>query len=211
MKKINLVWGAALALLVVALLYTTGAIAASYDVKADTKTPAVVAERVGISADKVMNGITDITISQSAKGEIQKLILQCDATTQSINLFYYMNDTLGTKAKGATNFRITVYGNGKDGYHKGGDATVFDGQATTDNLRKGLEKLRALEGGGYISFELVEAHDGLDNPIAYTFLLPSSYGDVILQRVDSVQGSEGCDIDGGFVSTYSLKSLKDSI
>lgn len=211
MKKINLVWAAALTLLLVAILYTTGSFAASYDVKEDVAVPAVRADRVGVQADKVMNGITDITLTQSHAGDVQKFILQCDATTQTINVFYYLNDTLGGKAKGATNFRLTVYGNGDEGYKKGGDATVFDGQVTSDNLRKGLEKLKVLNGAGFISFEIVEAHDGIDNPIAYSFLIPSSYGDRILQAVDGVQGSEGCNIPGGFVSMYSLKSLKDSI
>lgn len=212
MKKINLVWAAALALLVITLLYTTNSFAASYDVKEDVGVVATErADRVGIQADKVMNGITDITITQSKDGNVQKFILQCDATTKTINLFYFLNDTLGNKAKGATNFRITVYGNGNDGYNKGGDATVFDGQVTTDNLRSGIKKLEALNGAGFINFEIVEAHDGLDNPIAYSYLIPSSYGARILQAVDGVQGSEGCDIDGGFVGMYSLKSLRDSI
>ncbi|AEV89740.1 hypothetical protein OBP_303 [Pseudomonas phage OBP] len=212
MKKINLVWAAAAALLVIAFLYTTEGKAASYDVKENVAVVAAErADRVGIQADKVMNGITDVTITQSKDGNVQKFILQCDATTKSINMFYYLNDTLGTKAKSATNFRVTVYGNGDEGFIKGGDVTVFDGQLTTDNLRKGLEKLNALGGAGFINFEIVEAHDGIDNPIAYSYLIPSSYGQRILQAVDGVQGSEGCDIDGGFVSMYSLKSLKDSI
>lgn len=201
-------------LLIIATLIGNSAKAASYDIKPDTVHEALTADRASVKAEKVMDGITDvvITLAVSETTTVQRVILQCDATTQSLNVFYYMDDVLGGKAKGATNFMINVYDNASQGYLPGGNVSVFDGANHKQNLRSALETLNKLNGIGYISFEFYESNGGIDhNPVAHSMLLPSSYNKKILEAIDSVPGSEGCKIDGGFTTVSPLKNLSDSI
>lgn len=210
MKKIRLVYAFAITLLAAVLLHTTSSRAASYDVKEDVVVPTLVSAKTTVKAEKVMNGITDIIFNMQNGAEKQKIILQCDSTTDSINVFYYMKDTLGSKATGATGMVITVYGTTDGGYVHNGQAVVFDGLDPADNLRSGLTQLRKLNGLGYVVFEFYEMVDGIGrSPIAYSMMIPSTQAETILKAIDSVEGSGGCSISGGFTSTYSLKSLKD--
>lgn len=207
MKPINLAWGVTLIIALVVGLYLSGAIAAP-------QTPALPkADHAGVRADKVMNGITDITVDMvnSETNTQQRVMLQCDATTASLNVFYYMNNVLGEKAKGASNFRITVYGNGEDGFHPGGDAVLFDSAKAKNNLRDGLLLANKLQGKGYIGFEFYTVEKGKEAAIAQSLLLPSTYAADILKAANTIQGSGGCDIDGGFTTVYPLKNLTDQI
>lgn len=212
MKKIRIAYIAAFTLLVFAFLYTTTSRAAAYDIKEDTFIPTLVAAKTVIKAEKVMNGITDLSFNMYNGKEQQKVILQCDSTTETVNVFYYLKDTVGGKATGATGFAITVYGNGDKGYAQNGHAVVFDGLDPADNLRHGLDRLRDLNGLGFIVFEFYQIVDGQGrSPIAFSMMIPSTQIDTILKAIDSIEGSGGCNIPGGFTSVYSLKSLKDSI
>lgn len=196
------------------LFINTVSYAASYDIKETSPVKATWADTVAIRADKVMNGITDVSITMTSNKEdiSQRIVLQCDSTTQTINVFYYLNDVLGGKAANATGFSINAYGSGDEGYKHGGDAVVFDGLNTKQNLRERLQTLKALDGKGFISFELYENKNGIDkNPVAHSFLIGSFYGEQILNAVESIQGSEGCNINGGFTAVYTLKNLNDQI
>lgn len=208
MQNKTLVWIFAIIALVAALMAATSSKAASYDIKEVAAQQVVKAAKVTVSTDKVMNGITDITINAYNGKTSERFILQCDATTQSLNVFYYLKDTIGTKAKGATGFAITVYDNEDTVYTQGGKVEVFDGQDTKANLRKSLDRLLQLKGVGYVVFEFYEHVDGIGrSPVAYSLQIPSTEIPRIIQAIDSVQGSEGCNIDGGFTSVYSLKNL----
>lgn len=196
------------------VLVSNSSQAASYDVKETVINKALVADRASVEANKVMDGITDIaiTLGVSETKTVQRVILQCDATSQSLNVFYFLNDALGNKATGATNFMVNVYDGPELGYLHGGNISVFDGAVSKDNLRKAFERLKQLGGVGYISFEFYEKlEDNKKSPIAHTMLLPSSYVDKIISAMDKVPGSEGCNIDGGFTTVYPLKNLSDSI
>lgn len=211
MNNKALVWIFALAALAFAFFASTKADAASYDVKEVPAQVVTKAAKVSISTDKVMNGITDITINAFAGKTTERYILQCDATTQTLNVFYFLKDTTGGKAKGATGFAITVYDNDDQVYTQGGKVEVFDGQNTKVNLRKALDRLLQLKGVGYIVFEFYENVDGIGrSPVAYSLQISSKEVPHILQAIDAVQGSEGCNIDGGFTSVHSLKNLTDS-
>lgn len=207
MKPINFFYGAILAIIVILVLQFTNRAHGA------TIMPAPQADHAGVQADKVMNGITDITIDMvnSKTNTKERVMLQCDATTQSLNIFYYMNDVLGGKAKSAKHFRIAVYGNGQDGYHPGGDGVIFDGSNEKDNLRAGLEKAKVLDGKGFLSFEFYKVKDGKEQPVANSMLIPSYFAKQILEAADGIVGSEGCNINGGFTSVYPLKNLTDQI
>jgi hypothetical protein len=188
--------------------------AASYDIKDDVKQTALVADKASVTADKVMDGIADITLTlqNTEKNVTQRVVLQCDTTQQTITSFYYLNDVLGGKAKGATGFLVTVYDGPDGGYKHNGDVKVFDSTKTKDNLRKSFDRLKKLNGVGFISFEYVETTGGIDqNPVAYSMLLPSGYLSKILEAMDKFPDVDGCRIDGGAVSVYPLKNLTDSI
>lgn len=198
--------------MVLGFTMTHTAKAASYDIKEDVVQTGTIAAKVEVKAEKVMDGVTDIVINTYKGKEKQRILLQCDSTTQSITAFYYMKDVLGGKASGANGFAITVYDNDKQELRKGGEAEVFDGANTKQNLRKGLERLSVLKGTGYIVFQFHESINSIDRePTAFSMMIPSSYYKNIIDAVDSVEGSGGCNIDGGFTSTYSLKNLTDSI
>jgi hypothetical protein len=193
---------------------STFALAASYDIKETVVSKALVADRASVTAEKVSAGVTDIviTLAVAETKTVQRVILQCDATTQSLNVYYYLHDELGGKAKGATNFMLNVYDGPDSGYLHGGNISVFDGAAHKDNLRSSLERMKKLGGIGFISFEFYEQISGIGaTPIAHSMLLPSSYVDKILAAIDSVPDSEGCNINGGFTTTYPLNNLSDSI
>lgn len=194
--------------------YGTVAQAASYDIKEDVKQPALVADLASVSADKVMDGITDVTLTlkNKATNTIQRVILQCDTTQQTITTFYYLDDTTGIKAKGATGFLVNVYGDPSTGYKHGGDVKVFDSTKDKDNLRNGFNRLKNLNGAGFISFEFFETVNGIgETPIAHSMLLSSGYLNKILSAMDKYPDAQGCDINGGAVSVYPLKNLTDSI
>ncbi|QYN80087.1 putative exopolygalacturonase [Kosakonia phage Kc263] len=207
MKPINFLYAALVTIVIVVILQFTN------KAEATTTMQAPRADHAGVQADKVMNGITDITVNMlnSKTNTHERVLLQCDSTTQSLNVFYYMNDVLGGKAKGATQFRIAVYGNGEDGYHAGGDGTIFDGGNMNDNLRDKLQAMQILDGKGFLSFEFYTVKDGKEIPVASSMLVPSYLAKQILQAVDNIAGSEGCNIDGGFTTVYPLKNLTDQI
>lgn len=188
---------------------------ASYDVKEETVTPVVlVADLATISSDKVMDGVTDVTLTlKDSKADItQRVVIQCDINQETITAFYYLNDTLGSKAKGANGFLITVYGNPGIGYKPGGEVTVFDSNKEKDNLRTGINRLSKLNGNGFISFEFYESKGNINkNPVAYTMLLSSGYLSKIQAAMDQHPDVKGCSLNGGFTSVYPLKNLTDSI
>lgn len=197
------------------LFWSGFSMGAAYDIKPDAvaTTPALVADRASVTSEKVMDGITDVvlTLAHSPTKTVQRVILQCDATQQTVTSFYYLKDTLGGKAKGATGFQVNVYNGPDQGYLHNGDVMVYDSQNAKDNLRNSFNRLKQLNGVGYISFEFFETHDDIDHtPIAHTMLLPSSYLPKILAAMDKYPESQGCNIPGGFVSVYELKSLKDA-
>lgn len=190
------------------------AMAASYDVKEDVKQPALVADLASVSADKVMSGIADITLTlkNSETNTTQRIVLQCDTTQQTITSFYYLNDVLGGKAKGATGFQVNVYDGPDAGYKHNGDVKLFDSSKDKDNLRKSFDRMKKLNGVGFMSFEFFETTNGIDhNPVAHSMLLSSSYLKKILAAMDEFPDVDGCSINGGAVSVYPLKNLTDSI
>lgn len=194
--------------------YATVVQAASYDVKEDVKQPALVADLASVSADKVMDGIADITLTleNKATNTKQRIMLQCDTTQQTITSFYYLDDTTGAKAKGATGFLVNVYDGPDAGYKHGGDVKVFDSTKSKDNLRNSFNRLKKLNGVGFISFEYFESNPQMGQlPIAHSMLLSSGYLDKILAAMDKYPDVQGCSINGGFVSVYPLKNLTDSI
>jgi hypothetical protein len=194
--------------------YATVVQAASYDVKEDVKQTALVADRASVSADKVMDGIADVTLTlkNTETNTVQRVVLQCDTTQATITAFYYMNDVLGGKAQGATGFLVNVYDGPDGGYKHGGDVKVFDSTKDKDNLRKSFERLKKLNGAGFISFEFFETTGGINqNPIAHSMLLPSGYLSKILNAMDEYPDAKGCQINGGATSVYPLKNLTDTI
>ncbi len=194
--------------------FATTAIAASYDIKPDVAQPVLVADRAEVSADKVMDGIADITLTlhDSKANVTQRVILQCDVTQQTITSFYYMDDVTGGKAKGATGFQINVYDGPDSGYKAGGDYLAFDSVKDKDNLRKSFDHMKKLNGVGFLSFAYYETNGGIKaNPVAHSMLLSSSYLPTIVAAMDKFPDAEGCRINGGAVSVYPLKNLTDSI
>lgn len=188
--------------------------AASYDIKEDVKQPALVADLASVSADKVMSGIADITLTlkNSETNTTQRIVLQCDTTQQTITSFYYLNDVLGGKAKGATGFQVNVYDGPDSGYKHNGDVKLFDSSKDKDNLRKSFDRMKKLNGVGFMSFEFFETTNDIDhNPVAHSMLLSSSYLNKILAAMDEFPDVDGCSINGGAVSVYPLKNLTDSI
>lgn len=196
------------------LFFSGFAMSASYDVKEDIKQPAMIADLASVSTDKVMDGIADITLTLKNKATktTQRVTLQCDTTQQTITAFYYLNDTLGGKAKGATGFLVNVYDGPDGGYKHGGDVKVFDSTKDKDNLRTSFNRLKKLNGVGFISFEFFETVNGVgQSPIAHTMLLSSGYLNNILGAMDKYPDVKGCAINGGAVSIYPLKNLTNSI
>lgn len=187
---------------------------ASYDIKSDTVQPATVANAVIVSADKVMNGIADITVTleNTTTNTKQRIMLQCDVTQQTITAFYYLNDVLGNKAKGANGFQINVYGDPAIGFKHNGEVKVFDSTSDKDNLRNSFNRLKKLQGAGFISFEFYETNGNIDHStIAHSMLFSSGYLEKILEAMDKYPDVNGCDISSGAVSVYSLKNLTDTI
>lgn len=208
MKLSNFFFGTLIAIVIVGVLHISRS-----DAEAPIGTEALRADRVGVRADKVMNGITDITIDMvnNETNLRERILLQCDATSQSLNVFYYLNDIMGGQAKSATRFRINVYGNGHDGFIPRGDTTVFDGGNINNNLRQNLNAIKVLEGKGFISFEFFKVADGEEMTIAHSMLIPSYFAEQILKSADTITYSEGCDINGGFTTVRPLKNLTDQI
>lgn len=208
MKISNFVFGALLAVVITGALHIKGPQANEGE-----SAPALQADHVGIRADKVMNGVTDITLDlvNDQTHTQERILLQCDATSQSLNVFYYLNDILGGKAKSATRFRINVYGNGRDGLFPKGDSTIFDGSDINSNLRKNLNAVKVLEGRGFISFEFFTVKEGQEMTIAHSMLIPSYFAEQMLKSADTITYSEGCDINGGFTTVHPLKNLSDQI
>lgn len=187
--------------------------AASYDIKENVAQTALVADYASVTADKVMDGVADVTLTlqNKATNTTQRVMLQCDTTQQTITSFYFMKDVLGGKAKGATGFLINAYNNAAEGYKHHGDVSVFDSTKDNYNLRKSFDLLSKLDGAGFISFEFFETNGGVEqNTIAHSMLLPSSYLPKILEAMDKYPDADGCRINGGAVSVYPLKNLTDS-
>lgn len=188
--------------------------AASYDIKRDVKEPAYVADMATITADKVMGGVVDITLTMRDSGAkvTQRVMLQCDTTQQTVTAFYYMDNIMGYKAGGANGFQVNVYGTPADGYYHNGDVKVYDSSNVKDNLRKSFNRMKKLDGTGFISFEFTETKGDIDhNTVAHSMMLPATYLNKIFAAMDKYPDADGCSIDGGFVSVYPLKNLTDEI
>lgn len=206
-----------LAMICLGCIFLFGAMtvsAASYDIKSDVTHPATVADVVTVSADKVMNGISDITVTleNTQSNTKQRIMLQCDVTQQTITAFYYLNDVLGGKAKGANGFQVNVYGDPAIGFKHNGEVKVFDSTKDKDNLRTSFDRLKKLNGVGFISFEFFETNGDIDHStIAHSMLFSSGYLQEILKAMDAYPDVDGCSINAGAVSVYALKNLTDTI
>lgn len=200
----------AITILVLAFLYTTSSKAASYDIKEDViDSPAfVIAERTSVSAEKVMNGVTDLDVTMSAGKDTQRVIIQCDANTQSLNVFYYMKDVLGGKAKGATGMAITLYYADTTEYVPLGLGAMFQSEKQGKNLRNALTKISGMDDNGVAVLEFYEVMaDGSHSTVAYSQALKAKYFASMVTSIDAIEGSEGCNIDSGFASISPLVRL----
>jgi len=202
------------AVMIMMIGFANIAIAASHNVKPDPFYPALVADRAEVTADKVMDGIADVTLTlhDSKANVTQRVVLQCDVTQQTITTYYYLDDLTGGKAQGATGFQVNVYDGPDDGYKANGDVKIFDSIKDKDNLRKSFDRMKKLNGVGFFSFEFYETRGGIKaNPVAHSMLLSSSFLPAIFAAMDKYPDAEGCRINGGAVSVYPLKNLTDSI
>lgn len=180
--------------------------AASYDIKEIPEPSFVIAERVSVGTDKVMNDITDVTISTNAGGNTQRFIFQCDKTTESLNIFYNIKDTTGYKARGATGMAITVYRGNETNYKQNGIGSIFQTEEQGRNFLTALQSAAEAAGKGIIVFEFYELlTDGTRSTIAYSQGIKTEEFVRIVNAIDKVQGKEVCNIDSGFAHLATLK------
>lgn len=180
--------------------------AASYDIKEVEEPSFVLAERVSISAAKVMNDVTDIELSSTAGGNTQRFIFQCDKTTESLNVFYHIKDSTGYKARGATGVSVSVYKGNETHYKHNGLGSIYYSEATGYNFQAALQSAADASGMGVIVFEFYEVlTDGTRSTIAYSQGIKTDQFAVILAGLNRVQGPGACDIDSGFANLSVLK------
>lgn len=202
-----------LTLIFAVMMYCGSSKAASYDIKEDTATPSLIAKATNVHAEKVMDGVVD-GIFEMRSGKVQqKFIMQCDKNQETVTMYYYMNDTTGYKAKGATGFKITAYNSPDEDYTPGGAAFVYDSADSTTNLQEGITRLNALVKAkvGAVVFEFYEDVQGIgQSPVAYSMMISPSAAVTALNKMNVIQNGV-CDIDGGFSTVTPLARLKDSL
>lgn len=182
------------------------AIGASYDIKEIAEPEFVLAERVSIGSEKVMNDITDLEISTNAGGTTQRFIFQCDKTTESMNIFYNMKDSTGYKARGATAMAITVYRGDETNYKQNGIGSVYQTEVTGGNFLVAMQSAANAAGKGAIVFEFYELlTDGTRSTIAYSQAIKTAEFVRMVNAIEKVQGSEVCNIESGFAHLATLK------
>lgn len=158
---------------------------------------------------KVMDGISDVIITTSdrkAKAQ-EKFILQCDTTTESVNIFYWMHDSEGTKLTGAEGMTILAY-NQNDTQTKANAAVLYDSSSDKASIREALDLVNKMDPDGTFVLQFWKWNKTFDQEVVgNSMMIPRDVAQVILDKLEGVDPLNDCDIHSEFSSTYSLKNF----
>lgn len=155
---------------------------------------------------KVMDGISEVVIgSMDRKSKREdKFVLQCDSTTESLNVFYYLHND-GKKITGSEGMTIQVYAQNDDKATPNA-RTVYDSTSDKVSLHQALLKISAMDEGTtfvFRFFKLDETYDPLT--VGYSMMIPKEMAQEIMDKFEEVDMMNDCDIHSEFTGIYSLK------
>lgn len=158
---------------------------------------------------KVMDGISDVIITTSdrkAKSQ-EKVIFQCDTTTESVNIFYYLHNGEGVKLTGAEGMTIVAY-NQNDTQTKANAEVLYDSSSDKASIREALDLINKMDPEGTFVLQFWKWDESFDQVVVgNSMMIPRDVAQVILDKLEAVDPLNDCDIHSEFSSTYSLKNF----
>lgn len=210
----RLVWVVAVVMIIAAMAYTNRAKADdSYGLTNNPTAGFVKAEEVTVSAEKVMDGISDIIVTTKAGSRTDKFILQCDSSTETGTVFYYVQTPEGVKAVNATGMSIQFYRNDApkpQTQKEVGRRFTYITTQDHNSLRDGLNALPEIQGDGFWVLHFFRTVTGSEKtPIAWSMGIEPKVAQEMLDKLDTIKDGSDCSYHSEFNSLFALKNLND--
>ncbi|HEJ6984374.1 TPA: hypothetical protein SMF26_004471 [Serratia marcescens] len=206
MKKMLIIF----TLLFSALLSQT-VCAAAYDPK-PIDYQNVMADSVQVEHERIMAGVDEFLITGRRGKVTEKFRLTCNADEARLNILYYLKDTYGDKAEGATGMTLQYYPAGAHHMNISIDHpdTLMDSLLTA-NWAQVIAAMQTHRTGSYV-FHFYHNDSNFDHvPLAYSFQYPTQLLAPALGKALVNAKTTSCDITSGHSRLSPLKRLADHL
>ncbi|MGJ3438226.1 hypothetical protein BSQ98_19135 [Serratia liquefaciens] len=185
--------------------------AAAYDPKS-VDYQNVMADSVQVEHERIMEGVDEFIITGRRGKVTEKFRLTCNADEARLNILYYLKDTYGDKAEGATGMTLQYYPAGAHQMNISIDHpdTLMDSLLTA-NWSQVIAAMQTHRTGSYV-FHFYHNDSSFDHvPLAYSFQYPAQFLAPALKKALSYAKATSCNISSGSSQISSLKRLADHL